>query len=554
MNLTDALGWTLVHFLWQGTLIALLHAAVAATLCRRSAKARYAAACLGLLLMALTPVATFLWLQAGPDAAVTAQLPAAIAMEIPTAVLPSAAVELPNQLRDFFPRMIALWLAGVSVVSIWYVFGWFGVLRLKRRGTRPAPDVWRQRLETLALRMGIRRRIRLLESTLVRVPSVVGLFRPAVLIPASAFLNLPTQYLEALLVHELAHVLRHDYLVNLLQTVVETVLFYHPAVWWTSHRIRVEREHCCDDVAVAVCGDRLTYARALTGLEEMRLGDAAYAMAANGASLIARIRRLTLGREAGGPTRGSWILTALPLLVALTMWASPSFIDQDSPQPVPEQPEPARPAEPASRPAPAKKKVAAVAAAQPAPATPAIPVTPVTPKGSGLLAALSAAGYGDLSVDEIVNLKVQGITGEYLIAMRNAGFGRISPALLIDLHVQGVSPDYVRQMHESGIRDLTVRQIIDLRIQSVNPRRFAEIHSLGFGPYTAREAIDLTVQGVPADLFRALKDNGFTQIDAREAIEAQLNGLRASDLRKACDYGPQLSLKKILKLKQAGVL
>jgi len=105
--------------------------------------------------------------------------------------------------------------------------------------------------------------VRLLISALVQVPTVIGWLRPVVLVPVGALSGLPAEYLEALLLHELAHVRRHDYLVNILQSVAEALLFYHPAVWWVSGHIRAERELCCDDVAVAVSGDALTYARAL---------------------------------------------------------------------------------------------------------------------------------------------------------------------------------------------------------------------------------------------------------------------------------------------------
>jgi HEAT repeat protein len=121
---------------------------------------------------------------------------------------------------------------------------------------------------------------------------VVGWLRPVILLPASALTGLSPQQLEAILAHELAHIRRHDYLINLLQAVVETLLFYHPAVWWVSRRIRQEREHCCDDLAVAVCGDSLTYARALLEMEQLRAAGPQLAMAANGGSLMNRIQRL----------------------------------------------------------------------------------------------------------------------------------------------------------------------------------------------------------------------------------------------------------------------
>ena len=131
---------------------------------------------------------------------------------------------------------------------------------------------WQRMATRLSRRLHIGRAITLLESALVDVPTVIGWLKPVVLLPASALAGLSPQQLEAILAHELAHIRRHDYLVNLLQTLVETVLFYHPAVWWLSRRIRIERENCCDDLAVSLCGDPVAYAQALADLEALRSG------------------------------------------------------------------------------------------------------------------------------------------------------------------------------------------------------------------------------------------------------------------------------------------
>src|SRR4030095_13888079 len=114
------------------------------------------------------------------------------------------------------------------------------------------------------------RSVHVVESIAVEVPTVIGWMRPVILLPVAAVAALTPAQVEAILAHELAHIRRHDYAVNLLQTTAETLLFYHPAVWWISKRIRAEREHCCDDVAVRVCGDAVSYAHALAELEAWR--------------------------------------------------------------------------------------------------------------------------------------------------------------------------------------------------------------------------------------------------------------------------------------------
>ena len=163
-----------------------------------------------------------------------------------------------------------IWLAGAMAFWVRLMGGWVVAARMRSTLVRPAPPEWRQALGELGARIGLSRPVRLLVSALVEVPAVVGWLRPVVLVPVGALAGLPAEQMEALLIHELAHIRRHDYLVNILQSVAEALLFYHPAVWWVSGHIRAERELCCDDVAASGRGDVLTYARALAELESYR--------------------------------------------------------------------------------------------------------------------------------------------------------------------------------------------------------------------------------------------------------------------------------------------
>ena len=152
------------------------------------------------------------------------------------------------------------------------------------------------------------------------MPTVIGWLRPVVLLPVSCVTGLSPGQLEAIVAHELAHIRRHDYLVDLLQSAVETLLFYHPAVWWVSRRIREEREHCCDDLAVAACGDRAGYARALATLEELRPASAQLAVAASGAPLLRRIRRLA-GQPERGPAGVTWPFAGIAIVLVIGILA-----------------------------------------------------------------------------------------------------------------------------------------------------------------------------------------------------------------------------------------
>ena len=181
-----------------------------------------------------------------------------------------------------------------------------------------------QVLSALHARLGIHRTVKLLNSVHVQGPIVIGWFKPAILLPVGCMTGLSTLQIEAVLAHELAHIRRHDYLVNLLQSAVEVVLFYHPAIWWVSKEICREREHCCDDLAVAICGDRLAYAKALSSLEARRNSVPAGALAATGGAFKMRITRL-LGLHQPVVFSSSAVAILLMFVITtagLTVWGS----------------------------------------------------------------------------------------------------------------------------------------------------------------------------------------------------------------------------------------
>jgi beta-lactamase regulating signal transducer with metallopeptidase domain len=335
-----ALGWSLLHFLWQGAVLALLAWLLLALLRGASAKARYGSACAFLLLMAVAPVATFLFLQrqapalAGPLRLTIEAAAGATAAEAPLAVRVKIALD------TALPWLLGTWALGVLLLSTRFLGSWARVQRLRRRNASPVPAEWHLVLSRLCRELKLSRRVRLLQSAAVDVPTALGWLRPIILLPACALTGLAPQQLEAVLAHELAHIRRGDFLVNLLQSLVEVVLFYHPAVWWLSGRIRAERELCCDDVAAALCGDPLVLARALTDLEALREPTSPspthLALAANGGSLMHRIRHLL---QPALPASNAARATALALLAASLLGAAGvAFQGQEKePTPKPDQ-------------------------------------------------------------------------------------------------------------------------------------------------------------------------------------------------------------------------
>jgi TonB family protein len=187
---------------------------------------------------------------------------------------------------------VLIWAVGVAFMTGRLLIEWRNVRLLTRLDVSPLTSAWEHRVRRLIGSLGVRTAVRALQSSRVHVPMVVGWLRPVILVPVSAMSGLTTWQLELILMHELAHVRRYDHLVNLLQVVIETLLFYHPVVRWVSRVMREEREHCCDDLVVSRSGDALAYARALTELAGVQTLSLQTSVASDGGQLLARIRRL----------------------------------------------------------------------------------------------------------------------------------------------------------------------------------------------------------------------------------------------------------------------
>ena len=326
-------GWTLMHFVWQGAAVAMIAAAALRLTARRSANVRYLIGCGALALMLAAPAATLRLLWPAADSAVAdashevvvpvdSERPAALADTARigrNAVSAEANLAAPlssfAKLDRFAPGIALAWLVGVAVLLGRMAGGWWRVRRLHHSALATPSSRWQTACRRLAYRLGLPAAAHVVESTLVDVPTVVGWLRPAILLPVAALASLTPAQVEAILAHELAHIRRHDYAVNVLQTLAETLLFYHPAVWWLSNRIRAEREHCCDEIAVAVCGDPVGYAQALAELESRRMVATTMAMAATGGSLIQRVRRILQLPLSDEPRSQSWAATLALTLV-----------------------------------------------------------------------------------------------------------------------------------------------------------------------------------------------------------------------------------------------
>ncbi len=324
----ERLGITLLHSLWQGALVVTIYAVARKWGTRTlGSNGRYVLACAALTAMAIAPGVTWMLLREPAPESVARSFTAPMSAGRPESAgaepARSTSRSLPADANlampgSFLSWVVMFWLIGATAFSLRLLGGWILAQRLRYRRVRAASAEWQRTLDRLKARISVSRPVRLLVSGQLRAPAAIGWLRPIVLVPVGALAGFPAAQIEALLLHELAHIRRYDYLVNILQSAVEAVFFYHPAVWWISSHIRAERELCCDDIAVSVTGDAISYALALAELDSERWIQPTV-MAASGGSLAGRIGRL-LGQPSGSQ-RASCGPGAIPALILLGLGA-----------------------------------------------------------------------------------------------------------------------------------------------------------------------------------------------------------------------------------------
>lgn len=636
-NATRTVALAILHFLWQGVALAAL--ASAAMVLFRSAATRYAIAVVFLALMVAAPGLTFMVLQRQWQAGdVRERIPVfqtqtrqASGTEISLLSVAVRRAPYPSS-SDSLPWLVETWLLGVVLLSLRPAAGFVVLARMRRYQANALAEHLQARCLALQHRLGIDRLIQYCECLDLQTPAVVGWFRPILFVPLSAITGLSADQLDAVIAHELAHVKRHDAFVNLFEIAAETLLFYHPAIWWLSKRIRAERENCCDDVAVAVCANAADYARALASMAEWQTAPA-LVMAANRSPLAARVARILGAAKLHAGVRGA-SLAASVLCLSASLVAGHALFGSHHAGAAAQSIATVSSAVPALQPSPSIDDAAIIVtapspAAPPAPARQHVPMLPdadssadnagqdnsAQEKSPAALAekisyieALKSAGLANLSVDQLIALKIQGVTSEYvrelhalimhldvdaIVAMKIQG---ITPAYLkelreagltgdpddaIALKVQGVTPDYVRELR-ANFPAISFDEILAMKIQGITPGYVRELQELtalkldadeliamkvqGVSPAYIRdlkalnlkigadEIIAMKVQGVTPDYVKSLQSAGL-RFDADELIGAKVQGITADFIARVRKLGfKDLDLDKLMQLKHSGVL
>jgi beta-lactamase regulating signal transducer with metallopeptidase domain len=614
-----ALGWTLLHFCWQGTAVAVVYAFVNRLTSRASSTVRYAVTLAALLLMPAIVIGTFaeelrVATPARPTADAALYLSAAhsvirttpILHELPLA---SSLEEQSDWLAIRADRMLpwvdALWFAGVLLLAIRALGGWLQLGLIRRRARRMVPNEVERAFLRLCEQVRVGRKVVLRASDEVISPLAMGVWRATVILPISAVLSLPSEELEAVIAHELGHIRRWDYLWNLLQTAIESVLFFHPAVWWLSRTVRERREICCDEIAVQSCAGPDVYARALLRLEEQRTTKLRLAMALGGCggSLLSRVRkvlgedmamenRMTSGVSVAavgalvialllGPRIGeavaaplanraqpmvAHVIAALPAAVVSRIGAAPSrLIIPDPPAPIAPKahicPAPTlHPAPPAPLPMSLQhlqaqnstRIVIAPAVSSPAVFSPAV-FSPADEKSFTVkTAALSRIAVNmKMAFATVFGSQESTGTGSSWALGEGTGQGAGTGS------AKGSGTAYLDGMRNAGYPlDLNndLNSLVALRSVNVTPEYAKSMSEAGLGKPTVHELIALKSMGVTPEYVASLKQTGVAPANFHEVVTEKSLGITpeyAAEMKQK-GFG-DLNLHELITMKSMGI-
>jgi beta-lactamase regulating signal transducer with metallopeptidase domain len=587
---------------------------------RAVSKRRYTLAIGALVLMLCTAVLTFLEQErlvvrvshegSQTVASQLGTLHDTLVQQIPSAapVVESGELWIAGNATRLLPWVDGVWLAGVLLLAFRAFGGWMELQRLRRCARSVVPKDVEASFRRVGSRIGIGRQIALRLSDEVLTPFVMGVWRATVILPVSVVMQLDAAQLEAVLAHELAHVRRWDYLLNLLQTAVECLFFFHPAVWWVSRRARELRETCCDEIAAESCGDPLVYAEALLQLEEQRAQrlQLAAALLGNGGSLLGRVKQILGEGDAvergtiSGMRMGAAGAAVLALFVVPRVAGAlkpqvkeikaayvirkegkigagnqmvRALLAQSNSERSVSAPEKsakndasvaissvAMPA-PAVEPAPTPE---AAPAPSPAPIAQPMPrMEPINPGGaspqggSEYIQKMRDAGYPldlDKDLNTLISLRSVGVTPEYAKAMAQAGMGTPTLHDLVSLKSVGVTPEYVAGLKNSGIAPANFHEVIAERSLGVTPEYAKSIASLGLGNPTVHDLIGFKAQGVTAEYVSELKTSGIPAKDLHEVISLKAVGVTPEYAKAMGNAGlGNLSTHELVSLRAQGI-
>jgi bla regulator protein BlaR1 len=491
-----AVCWTLLHSLWQGLIFAVVAGIIMVLTKKASSSLRYNLLCCLLILFLAVSGYTFYRQLSIPD---TASTPGTTTFHVSlrtTAIPTTTAIPATNAthaLRNGIDSLVQYFNTHAALVVVtWFIIflarfvkvlsGMVYVQRIRHYQTSPAPVDWQQRLARLLDKLQITRPVSLLQSALVKAPVVVGVLKPVILVPIGMLTHLSPQQVESILIHELAHVRRRDYLFNLVQHLVDTLFFFNPALIWVSSLIRAERENCCDDIAIRETRSRRQLIEALVSFHEYRQSMQGYASAQGYAMsfagkenhVVQRVKRIVHKKNhslnAGERVLlmgGLLILSAAFITINNSRPANLPAVHQPSANlPSANLPVATLPAATLPSPTASQKPVLSILpplAPPPRTAVPAAPKRDTTIKDSSLqLDDQLTMGFHPISLDKLIECKEHGVTAEFVQRFRKMGYTIISPDKAIELKDHGVTAEFIKRLNQLGFSDISLEKATEL--------------------------------------------------------------------------------------------
>ena len=609
----EPIGIALLHFLWQGAAAAIVLAILLRVSRVSSANLRYTFGVVTLACMALIPVLTAAYVAStsrsglAPTSAVERSIretDGAAGTMLGTVPTQTGRVFDPGSLPVW---VVALWLTGVLAFTLIHAKGWRQLRRLRTSAVAVADPRWQIWVDLVRRRLGIRRPVDLLRSARLDVPVLLGWIRPVIVVPTSALTGICPRSLEALLLHELAHVRRHDFLVNSMQAVVETVLFYHPAVWWVSRQVRREREHCCDDLALSLCGSRRRYVQALAEMETLRHAPPTLALAADGGSLVERIRRLTAS-TAPRETPSRWtvglaVLAIVAAAAALQIAFSSQAVAEPAPESAPET------VTVAMSPAVIANDSDTIEGTWKARSKRDHIWIELRPEGrrsqmSFSLEESEFSGMGDDGISgfdlirdagtisfagsirddeheqrftfhpnpeyagrmaaigfkvsdsprKLFEMAALDVSYEFSQGVSDAGYGDISSNRLVEFRIHGVDGAFIRGIADAGYEGLEPSRLVEFRIHGVSPEFVRGMSESGFDDLTPGRLVEFRIHGVSPEFVRGMAESGFDDLTAGRLVEFRIHGVSPEFVEGMADSGLEgLTASRLVEFRIHGV-
>jgi beta-lactamase regulating signal transducer with metallopeptidase domain len=545
-NILRAVCWTLLHSLWQGLIFAIIAGTIMVLTKKASSALRYNLLCCGMLLFLAVGSYTF-YLQLHTDGGTNASANAGpVASQLNTVKptlqnVPQAVQTAPgagvtpgatHTVKTFIDSLVAYFDTHAAlVVVVWFILflarfvkllsGLVYAQRIRHYQTNLAPEEWQQRLKQLLDKVRISRPVSLLESALIKVPVVVGVLKPVILVPIGMLAHLPADQIESILLHELAHIRRRDYLFNLVQHIVDTVFFFNPALIWISSLIRTERENCCDDVAIRETQSRRQLIEALVSFHEYRQRAGQFAVAFPGDKenqVVKRVKRIvhkknhSLNAGERVVLMGSLLILSAAFVTINTATipkkpAATTIPTTTTTAPVPKkqaerqlpQPVPSGTQRPNPAPSMVKSIDTTIKGQKKDPEQPAQPVKSDSGEGFSYL------GYQNLSLDKLIELKEHGVTADYILSFKKMGYNNISPDQAIELRDHGVTVEFIRELQGMGYQPVSLDQSRELKDHGVTAGFISRLNELGFSHISLDQAKELVDHGVKAEYILACK-------------------------------------------------